>query len=147
MAQQVGRLPAGCRLFLSFPLPEETAMFKTTIIASAVLVSSFALSQTASADHCYRGYRGYRAPVTAYRAPIYRSPSIYGRYGTSYRGLYGSPYSSSYRRSFGSPGFYGRSSFYGGPGFGVSPGFGYGRGFGVGPGFGYGRGVGISIGL
>lgn len=112
-------------------------MLKKLLLGSAVLAASLVMSETASAYDCYGGFghRGvYRAPVAAYRVPVYRAPINYGfnPYRSGYRGgfdVYRSRYRGGFNRGFG-PGF--------NSGFG--PGFGYGRGFGR-------SGVGISIGF
>lgn len=107
-------------------------MFKKMLIAAACVVGSVGLTQTASANDCYRG--GFRGGYGAYRAPV--AVPFYGAspYRSGYRGGFVAPPV----RSFYGPSIYGRG--FGGPGFG-GPGFGspfnYGRRGGIGIGIGF----------
>ncbi|MEM1068277.1 MAG: hypothetical protein AAGG48_05950 [Planctomycetota bacterium] len=94
-------------------------MLKKMLLAAVLLAAPMVMTQTASADYCYRGYR---APVVSYRAPIARHPGIYGSslyrsslyrsslspYGVPYRSRYVSPYG-----VYGGYPYYGRGSVYG----------------------------------
>ena len=106
-------------------------MFKKALLASAFMIGSLALGNTAKADHgCYRGHGHihgghYGIPIRTYSVPVYSS-----RYHSGYRGggygFYGSPYVPSYR-SYYRGGLYPR-------GFGGYPYYGGGTSIGVGRG-------------
>jgi len=90
------------------------------ILAGTLAVTPLALSESAEAGHCHRGFRG--GGVAVHRHHVHRSFRV-----PVNRGFYRAPY-----RSFYGPGW--RRGF--GPGFGR----------GIGPGFGPGWGRGVSIG-
>ena len=98
-------------------------MLKKSLFVAAFLLAPLAMSETASADHCYRGYR---APIASYHHHHYRA------YRPPYRSYYGVPYRTNYRRGYG----------YGGYGY---RGFGY--PYGGGSYIGIGRRGGVSIGI
>jgi hypothetical protein len=107
-------------------------MLKKFLFVGALALATVGMSETASADHCHRGYGGYRAPAISYYSSSY-GPR-YGGYRSYrapvYRSNYGSPYRSNYGGGYRGYGGYG--------------GYGYGRGTSIGIGR---RGVSIGIGF